>query len=165
MQAMSRGSPSKTLTESLAIRQFSCESDPTSADHCIRMLSQVLFFQAVFPYILLTYALQALARDVLISYFTRSDPTVSAALWEEQLRGASKVNPSAQQFFCLADMSAAAFVVHYPRDAVRRRFLPFHFTSTSVNHNPPHPTPPSLRPLKQTNDKTNSPRHGLLWLE
>lgn len=52
----------------------------------------------------------------MIAYFTRNDPAVTAAVWQEQLHGAIKVNPSAPQFFCLKDCKAAAFVLEYPRD-------------------------------------------------
>ena len=61
---------------------------------------------------------QGLSSDVLIAYFTRNDPAVTAAVWNAQLFGAAKVNPAAQQFFCLKDCKAAAFVLEYPRDNV-----------------------------------------------
>jgi hypothetical protein len=53
-----------------------------------------------------------------MAYFTRNDSSVTEAVWLAQLNGAAKVNPSAQQFFCLKDCSAAAFVFEYPRDNV-----------------------------------------------
>jgi hypothetical protein len=61
---------------------------------------------------------QGLSNDVLISYFTRNDSSTTASVWNAQLSGAANVNPSAQQFFCLKDCSAAAFVLEYPRDKV-----------------------------------------------
>lgn len=53
-----------------------------------------------------------------MAYFTRNDEEVTAEVWSAQLHGAAKVNPSVQQFFCLKDCSAAAFVLDYPRDKV-----------------------------------------------
>lgn len=53
-----------------------------------------------------------------MAYFTRNDPQVTEAVWQASLNGAVSVNPSAQQFFCLKDCSAAAFVLEYPRDNV-----------------------------------------------
>jgi len=53
-----------------------------------------------------------------MAYFTRNNPSVTEDVWGAQLHGAAKVNPSVQQFFCLKDCSAAAFVLEYPRDKV-----------------------------------------------
>jgi len=72
-----------------------------------------------------------MSEDAIGCFFTRAQGLPSVEFWQELLRGTARVNPQAQQFYCLPDFSASALVVDYPRDTVSALLFVVEYRSLS----------------------------------
>lgn len=121
----------------LECRNFSLSEDSIAAEQCITALAQASDPSAIAAQhhpsaqlkalsmrfkcdcIVFSSFFQTLCQDAVGRLFTgATDPGPASKFWQDLFQSTARVNPDAQQFYCLSDSSTCAIVIDFPRDSV-----------------------------------------------